>query len=105
MSNYKVGDTIRVRFDFNAIPKIPNTIIEPAIWYKNRDENNAVTFTFPLTAQPIFLGKVGETYLNRVEMSIYIASDEDINALAKFSIKSDNIITIQPLSCLVTLIR
>jgi len=107
MSNFKVGDTIRVRFDFNAIPQIANTTIEPAIWYKNRDASNNVTFTFPLTASPIFFGTgtVGKTYLNRTEISIYIASEEDINALAYFSIKSDNLITIQPLSTLLTLIR
>ena len=107
MSNYKVGDTIRVRFDFNAIVKMNNTIIEPAIWYKNRNESDEITFTFPLTAQPIYYGTgtVGKTFLNRVEMSIYIASDEDINALAYFAIKSTQIITIQPLSTLVTLIR
>ncbi len=107
MSNFKVGDTIRVRFDFNVIPQIANTNIEPAIWYKNRDANGNVTFTFPLTSSPIFFGDgtVGKTYLNRTDISIYIASQEDINALAKFSIKSDNLITIQPLSSLVTLIR
>jgi hypothetical protein len=107
MSNFKVGDTIRVRFDFNCIPQIANTTIEPAIWYKNRDENDNVTFTFPLTATPIFYGTgtVGKSHLNRVEMSVYIASDEDINALAKFAIKSDNIVIIQPLSSLLTLVR
>jgi len=107
MSNFKVGDTIRARFDFNAIPQISNTTIEPAIWYKNRDSNNNVTFTFPLTSQPIFFGTgtVGKTLLNRVDISVYIASQEDINALAQFSIKSDNQIIIQPLSCLLTLIR
>lgn len=107
MSNFKVGDTIRVRFDFNCIPQIANTTIEPAIWYKNRDENDNVTFTFPLTATPIFYGTgtVGKSHLNRVEMSVYIASDEDINALAKFAIKSDNIVIIQPLSVLLTLVR
>lgn len=107
MSNFKVGDTIRVRFDFNCIPQIANTTIEPAIWYKNRDENDNVTFTFPLTATPIFYGTgtVGKSHLNRVEISVYIASDEDINALAKFAIKSDNIVIIQPLSVLLTLVR
>lgn len=107
MSNFSVGDTIRARFDFNAIPQISNTTIEPAIWYKNRDANDNVTFSFPLTAQPIFFGTgtVGKTLLNRVDISIYIASQEDINALAHFAIKSDNQIIIQPLSCLLTLIR
>ena len=107
MSNFKVGDEVRVRFDFNVIPQIANTTIQPAIWYKNRDASDNVTFTFPLTAQPVFFGTgtVGKTLLNRIEMSIYIASQEDINALAKFSIKSDNPVIVQPLSSLVTLIR
>jgi len=107
MSNFSVGDTIRARFDFNAIPQISNTTIEPAIWYKNRDANDNVTFSFPLTAQTIFFGTgtVGKILLNRVDISIYIASQEDINALAHFAIKSENQIIIQPLSCLLTLIR
>ena len=106
-SQLQVGDKVDVRFDFNAIPKIANTTIEPAIWYKNRDANDNVTFTFPLTAQPIFYGTgtVGKTYLNRVSLTIYIASQEDINSLSHFAIKSDNLITIQPLSALFTLIR
>ncbi len=106
-SQLQVGDKVDVRFDFNAIPQIANTTIEPAVWYKNRDENDNVTFTFPLTAQPIFYGTgtVGKTYLNRVSLTIYIASQEDINSLSHFAIKSDNLITIQPLSALFTLIR
>ena len=106
-SQLQVGDKVDVRFDFNAIPQIANTTIEPAIWYKNRDASDNVTFTFPLTAQPIFYGTgtVGKTYLNRVSLTIYIASQEDINSLSHFAIKSDNLITIQPLSALFTLIR
>jgi len=106
-SQLAVGDKVELRFDFNAIPQIANTTLQPAIWYKNRDASNNVTFTFPLTAQPIFYGTgtVGKTYLNRIEMSIYIASQEDINALGHFSVKSDNPIIIQPLSTLFTLVR
>ena len=106
-SQLSVGDKVEVRFDFNAIPQVANTTIEPAVWYKNRDANNNVTFTFPLTAQPIFYGTgtVGETYLNRVNISIYIASQEDINSLSHLAIKSDNRIIIQPLSVLFTLVR
>lgn len=106
-SQLQVGDKVEIRFDFNAIPQIANTTLQPAIWYKNRDENNNVTFTFPLTAQPIFYGTgtVGKTYLNRIEMSVYVASQEDINAIAHFSMKSDNPIIIQPLSCLFTIVR
>jgi hypothetical protein len=106
-SQLKVGDKVEVRFDFNCIPQIANTTIEPAIWYKNRDANDNVTFTFPLTSQPIFYGTgtVGKTYLNRVSLTIYIASQEDINSLSHFAIKSDNIVIIQPLTTLFTLIR
>ena len=106
-SQLQVGDKVDVRFDFNAIPQIANTTIEPAIWYKNRDASDNVTFTFPLTAQPIFYGTgtVGKSYLNRVSLTIYIASQEDINSLSHFAIKSDNLITIQPLSALFTLLR
>ena len=106
-SQLKVGDKVEIRFDFNAIPQIANTTLQPAIWYKNRDANDNVTFTFPLTAQPIFYGTgtVGKTYLNRIEMSVYIASQEDINSLSHFAAKSDNPIIIQPLSCLLTIVR
>ena len=106
-SQLKVGDKVDVRFDFNAIPQIANTTIETAIWYKNRDASDNVTFTFPLTAQPIFYGTgtVGKIYLNRVSLTIYIASQEDINSISHFAIKSDNPIIIQPLSSLFTLIR
>lgn len=33
------GDQLRVRFDFNVIPQIANTTVEPALWYSNRDDN------------------------------------------------------------------
>ena len=101
------GDQLRVRFDFNVIPQISNTTVETALWYANRDASDNLTFTFPLTAQPIFFGAgtVGKTYLNRVETSAWIASDEDVNALALPSIKSDNPVIVQPLSMLITVIR
>lgn len=101
------GDQIRVRFDFNVIPQIANTTVEPALWYSNRDDSDNITFTFPLTAQPIFYGAgtVGNTYLNRVEISAWITSNEDVNALTLPAIKSDNPVIIQPLGVLVTIIR
>lgn len=101
------GDQLRVRFDFNVIPQIANTTIEPALWYSNRDDSDAITFTFPLTAQPIFFGTgtVGNTYLNRVEISAWITSNEDVNALTLPAIKSDNPVIIQPLGILATIIR
>ena len=106
-SQLQVGDKVEVRFDFNAIPQIANTTVEPAIWYKNRDSEDNVTFTFSLPTSPIFLGTdtVGLSKLHRPEITIYIASQEDINSLSHFSIRSSNPIIIQPLSCLLTVIR
>jgi hypothetical protein len=107
LNDLQYGDQLRVRFDFNAIPQIANTTLEPALWYSNRDDNDDITFTFPLTTQPIFYGggTVGNTYLNRVEISAWITSNEDVNALTLPAIKSDNPIIIQPLGLLITIIR
>ena len=107
LNELQYGDQLRVRFDFNAIPQIANTTLEPALWYSNRNDNDDITFTFPLTTQPIFYGggTVGNTYLNRVEISAWITSNEDVNALTLPAIKSDNPIIIQPLGLLITIIR
>ena len=50
-------------------------------------------------------GTVGNTYLNRVEISAWITSNEDLNALTLPAIKSDNPVIIQPIGALVTIIR
>lgn len=107
LNDLNYGDQLRVRFDFNAIPQIANTTLEPALWYSNRNDDDDITFTFPLTTQPIFYGggTVGNTYLNRVEISAWITSNEDVNALTLPAIKSDNPIIIQPLGLLITVIR
>lgn len=107
LNDLQYGDQIRVRFDFNVIPQIANTTLEPALWYSNRDSNDNITFTFPLTTSPVFYGTgtVGNTYLNRVEISAWIISDEDVNALTLPAIKADNPVIIQPLGLLVTVIR
>ena len=107
LNDLQYGDQIRVRFAYNVIPQIANTTIEPALWYSNRDENDNITFTFALTAQPAYFGTgtVGKTYLNRVEISAWITSSEDVNALTLPAIKSDNPIIIQPLELLTTVIR
>ena len=107
LSDCVYGDQLRVRFDFNIIPQIANTTVEPALWYSNRNDNNDITFTFPLTTQPIFYGggTVGNTYLNRVEISAWITSNEDVNALTLPAIKSDNPVIIQPLGLLITILR
>lgn len=107
LNDIRVGDQLRVRFDFNIIPQIANTTIEPALWYSNRNPNDEITFTFPLTTSPVFYGTgtVGNTYLNRPEISAWIASEEDINALTLPAIKSDNPVIIQPLGMKVTIVR
>lgn len=101
------GDQLRVRFDFNVIPQIANTTVEPVLWYSNRNDAGDITFTFPLTTSPIFYGggTVGKTYLNRVEISAWITSNEDINALTLPAVKADNPVIIQPLGILITVIR
>lgn len=107
LNDLEYGDQLRVRFDFNVIPQIANTTIEPALWYSNRDDDDNITFTFPLTANPVFYGTgtVGNTYLNRVEISAWVTSNEDVNALTLPSIKSDNPVIIQPLGLLITILR
>jgi hypothetical protein len=107
LNELQYGDQLRIRFDFNVIPQIANTTVEPALWYSNRNPSDDITFTFPLTAQPIFYGggTVANTYLNRVEISAWITSAEDLNALTLPAIKSDNPVIIQPLGLLITIIR
>ena len=107
LNDCQYGDQLRVRFDFNVIPQIANTTIEPALWYSNRDDSDNITFTFPLTTSPVFYGtgSVGKTYLNRVDISAWITSNEDVNALTLPAIKSDNPVIIQPLGLLITIIR
>lgn len=107
LNDLQYGDQLRVRFDFNIIPQISNTTIEPALWYSNRDDNDNITFTFPLTTSPVFYGggTVGNTFLNRVEISAWIISNEDVNALTLPAIKADNPIIIQPLGLLITVLR
>ena len=107
LNDLQYGDQLRVRFDFNVIPQIANTTIEPALWYSNRDDSNNITFTFPLTTSPVFYGggTVGNTFLNRVDISAWIISNEDVNALTLPAIKADNPIIIQPLGLLITVLR
>jgi hypothetical protein len=107
LNDCQYGDQLRVRFDFNVIPQIANTTVEPALWYSNRNDSDDITFTFPLTSSPIFYGggTVGKTYLNRVDISAWITSNEDVNALTLPAIKSDNPVIIQPLGVLITILR
>jgi hypothetical protein len=107
LNDCQYGDQLRVRFDFNVIPQIANTTVEPALWYSNRNDSDDITFTFPLTSSPIFYGggTVGKTYLNRVDISAWITSNEDVNSLTLPAIKSDNPVIIQPLGVLITILR
>jgi hypothetical protein len=107
LNDCQYGDLLKVRFDFNIIPQIANTTVEPALWYSNRNDSDDITFTFPLTASPIFYGTgtVGNTYLNRVEISAWITSNEDVNALTLPAMKSDNPVIIEPIGLLITIIR
>jgi hypothetical protein len=106
-SGCKQGDLALIRFSFNVVPQVANTTLEVGLIFATRDENDTVTYTFPLTAQPIFYGTgaQGKAYLNRVELSAYIASPEDINARALPAIRADNQILIQPLTTLYTVVR
>ena len=107
LNDLQFGDQLRVRFDFNIIPQIANTTVEPALWYSNRNTDNKETFSFPLTTNPIFFGQgtPGTTILNRTEISAWIISNEDTAALTLPAIKSNNPVIIQPLGLLVTIIR
>ena len=101
------GDFAQIRFSFNVIPQQANTTIEVGLIWSTRDQNDNVTFTFPLTTQPIFYGTgtVGRQFLNRVTISAYFASDEDVNARALPAIRADNPILIEPLTTLATISR
>lgn len=103
----RVGDLVKVRFSFNVTPQQANTTLEVGLIWSTRNAADEVTFTFPLLTQPIFYGTgtVGKSFLNRVEMSAYFASQEDINARVLPAIRADNEILIQPLTTLCTIVR
>jgi hypothetical protein len=103
LKELEVGDLVRVRFSFNVVPQIANSTLEVGLIFATRDEDDNVTFTFPLTTQPIYFGTgtQGQAYLNRVEMSAYIASGEDLNARLLPAVRCNNEILIQPLSTLI----
>ena len=103
----RVGDLALVRFDFNVKPQVANTTVEVAMIWATRNANDEITFTFPLTGEPIFYGTgtVGRTFLNRPLLTAYFASQEDVNARALLAIRADNPIQVAPLTTLVTLVR
>lgn len=107
LTQCSVGDLVKVRFSFNAVPQIANSTLEVGLIFMTRNANDEPTFTFSLTTQPVFYGtgSQGVAYLNRVEMSAYIASDEDRNARLLPAIRCNNEILIQPLTTLISIIR
>lgn len=97
----QVGDFFVGRFDFNLVPQFPNTTVEVGLIWSTRDGDDNITFTFPLTTQPIFLGSgAGATYLCRPIITAYFASQEDVNARALPAIRADQPILVQPLTFL-----
>lgn len=105
VSDAKPGDLLRVRMDYNVIPSIANSVIEAALDFNTRDNDDNITFQFYLTANPSTFGNTsaGQTYLLRTEMTAYFASNEDVNALVRPVIKCNNICQVQPLSILAIL--
>ncbi len=107
LSQCNVGDLVKVRFSFNAVPQVANSTLEVGLIFATRDADDNITFTFPLTTQPVYYGTgtQGRGFLNRVEMSAYLASNEDVNARLLPAIRCNNEILIQPLSTLISIIR
>jgi hypothetical protein len=102
------GTTNLLRFDLNITPQIANTTIEVGLWFQPRSSlDGLIEGAFPLPGNPLFFGTgtVGNTYLSRPTTTMYIASDSDRFAYALPVIKSDNPITIEPLSMLAQNLR
>lgn len=100
-----VGGLVRIRMDFLISTQVANTTIEPALDWNTRDSSNNTTFQFYLTGTPVFFGTgtPGQETLVRAELTGYIASNEDANAIVRPVIKSNNSISIKPLSILTIL--
>lgn len=102
------GTTNLLRFDLNITPQIANTTIEVGLWFQPRSSlDGLIEGAFPLPGNPLFFGTgtVGNTYLSRPTTTMYIASDSDRFAYALPVVKSDNPITIEPLSMLAQNLR
>lgn len=97
-----VGGLVRVRIDFLVQTAVANTTIEAALDWNTRDDNDDTTFQFYLTGTPVFFGQgtPGQETLVRTELSGYIASNEDANAIIRPVLKANNLITVKPLSVL-----
>ena len=98
----QVGDLVLARFDFNVMPMVTNTTVQVALIYANRDENDAITFTFPLTITPFFYGSgsVGKGFLLRPTITAYMANQQDVNSRSLVAIKADNPILVNPIGVL-----
>ncbi len=106
-SEGRPGDLAKVRFDFNVVPRMPDTTIIPGLIWSTRDASGNITFTFFLAGSPIFFdaSTVGKVTLCRPLLTGYFASKEDVRACALPAIKSDQAIYIQPLTTLVNIER
>ena len=107
LEDCEIGDLVKIRFSFNAVPQVANSTLEVGLIFATRDDDGNTTFTFSLPTQPIYYGTgtQGQAYLNRVEMSAYIASQEDLNARLLPAIRCNNEILIQPLTTLISIVR
>jgi len=103
----QVGDLVLARFDFNVMPMVTNTTVQVALIYANRDENDDITFTFPLTITPFFYGSgsVGKGFLLRPTITAYMANQQDVNSRSLVAIKADNPILVNPIGVLFTIQR
>lgn len=107
LSGASYGDQLRVRFDLNVIPQVTNTTITPMLWYNNATPAGVVTYSFELPTQPVFYGQgtTGTQHLMRVEISAWIANEEDVHALVYPAVKADNPCIFKPSSMMATIIR
>ena len=103
----QVGDLVLARFDLNIMPMVTNTTVEMALIYSNRDSDDNITYTFPLTITPNTYGNgtVGRGYLLRPTISAYMANDQDVNSRSLLAIKADNPILVNPIGVLFTIQR
>ena len=107
LKDCQVGDLVLARFDFNVMPMVTNTTLEVALIYSNRDANDDITFTFPLTITPFTYGSgtVGKGFLLRPTITAYMANQQDVNSRSLVAIKADNPILVNPIGVLFTIQR
>lgn len=107
LKDCQVGDLVLARFDFNIMPMVTNTTVQVALIYANRDENDNITSTFPLTITPFFYGSgsVGQGFLLRPTITAYMANQQDVNSRSLVAIKADNPILVNPIGVLFTIQR